>query len=213
MSYSDFTLPELKKRFQLTTDEATDLFADVEEVSVSTLLAELLAENVPLALAIHTEKARSELIVAPLLVELRKVCQRRISLFSGTDFVVDPGQGLTGSADFIISRSTEQLYITAPVVVIVEAKRDSIKDDLGQCIATMVGAQVFNEREQTGITAIYGMVTTGSIWQALRLEAQAIWIDRREHYIEQPGKILAILLKMVGFPAPISSPATALTTK
>jgi hypothetical protein len=38
MSYSDFTLPELKKRFQLTTDEATDLFADVEEVPVSMLL-------------------------------------------------------------------------------------------------------------------------------------------------------------------------------
>src|SRR5438067_1600734 len=125
MSYSDFTLPELKKRFQLATNEATDLFADVEELPASTLLAELLAENVPLALAIHTEKARSELIVAPLLVELRKICQRRISLFSGTEFNVDPGRGLSGNVDFIISRSTEQLYITAPVIVIVEAKRDS----------------------------------------------------------------------------------------
>jgi hypothetical protein len=213
MSYSDFTLPELKKRFQVATNEATDIFADVEELPVSTLLAELLAENLPLALAIHTEKARSELIVAPILVELRKLCQRRISLFSGTDFTVDPGKGLTGSVDFIISRSTEQLYITAPVVVIVEAKRDSIKDGLGQCIASMVGAQVFNDREQTGITAVYGMVTTGSIWQALRLEAQALWIDRREYYIEQPGKILAILLKMVGFAAPISPPAGSLVTK
>jgi hypothetical protein len=201
MSYSDFTLPEVKKRFNLTTDETSDLFAALEEVPVSPLLTQLLAENVPLALAIHTEKARSELIVAPVLVELRKLCKRRISLFSGSDFVVDPKSGLTGTADFIISRSTEQLYITAPVVAIVEAKRDSIKDGLGQCIATMVGARVFNEREKNGIVIIYGMVTTGSIWQALRLEGQTIAIDQREHYLEQPGRILGILLKMVGFPA------------
>jgi hypothetical protein len=213
MSYSNFTLPEVKKCFNLVTDEASDLFAGVEEAPVSKLLTELLAENVPLALAIHTEKARSELMVAPILVELRKLCKRRISLFSGTDFVVDPERGLAGTADFIISRSTEQLYITAPVIAIVEAKRDSIKDGLGQCIATMVGAQLFNQREETGITVVHGMVTTGSIWQALRLEGQKVWIDQREHHIEQPGRILGILLKMIGLPAATSAPAPAIAAK
>jgi hypothetical protein len=213
MSYSDFTLPEVKKHFNLATEEASDLFVAVEQAPVSKFLTELLAENVPLALAIHTEKARSELIVAPILVELRKLCKRRISLFSGTDFVVDPEQGLAGTVDFIISRSTEQLYITAPVVAIVEAKRDSIKDGLGQCVATMVGAQLFNQREETGITSVHGMVTTGSIWQALRLDGQAVWIDQREHYIEQPGRILAILLKMIGLPAATSPAAPAMATK
>ena len=100
MSYSEFNLPEVKKRFHLTTEEASDLFAAVEEIPMSPLLAELLAENIPLALAIHTEKARSELIVAPILVELRKLCKRRISLFSGSDFVVDPKLGLVGYRRF-----------------------------------------------------------------------------------------------------------------
>src|SRR5439155_25767773 len=120
---------------------------------------------------------------------------------------------LAGTAHFIISRSTEQLYITAPVIVIVEAKCDSIKDGLGQCIATMVGAQLFNEREETGIGVIHGMVTTGSIWQALRLEGPKVWIDQREHYIEQPGKLLGILLQMVGFPAPRAAQTTTVATK
>jgi hypothetical protein len=44
---------------------------------------------------------------------------------------------------------------------------------------------------------IHGVVTTGSIWQALRLEGQTIWIDRREYHIEQPGRILGILFHMV----------------
>src|SRR5262249_55046754 len=153
----------VKKTFQLVTEESTDLFSDVPEAPVSALLTELLAENVPLALAIHTEKARSELIVAPMLWEVRKLCDRRISLFSGTEFDVDPERGLTGTCDYLLSRSTEQFYITAPVLTIVEAKRDSIKDGLGQCVAEMVGAQLFNQREETGISVIHGIVTTGSI--------------------------------------------------
>ena len=209
MSYCEFSLPEAKKRFHLVTEETSDFFTGVEEVPVSLLLTELLAENIPLALAIHTQKARSELIVAPVLVELRKLCKRRISLFSGSDFVVDPKLGLVGTVDFIISRSTEQLYITAPVVTLVEAKRDSIKDGLGQCIATMVAAQLFNQRENNEITVVYGVVTTGSIWQALRLEGQTVWIDQREYYIEQTGKILAVLLKMVGVPVATLPPAPA----
>jgi len=46
------------------------------------LLAETLAENIPLALGIDTEKARSEMIVTPILIELRKIFHREISLFS-----------------------------------------------------------------------------------------------------------------------------------
>jgi hypothetical protein len=200
VAYSDFTLPDVKKRFHLITDEATDLFADVPEAPVSARLVELLAENVPLAQAIHTEKARSELIVSPVLVELRRLCNRRISLFSGTEFNVDPEQGLVGNCDFLISRSPEQLFIDVPVVAIVEAKRDNLKEGLAQCIAAMVGAQLFNHREQTGITVVYGMVTTGSLWKGLRLEDRTVAIDLREYHIDQPGKILGILCRMVGCP-------------
>jgi hypothetical protein len=200
MAYSDFTLPEVKKRFHLETDETTELFAAVPEAPVSPRLTELLAENVPLALAIHTEKARSELIVAPMLVELRRLCSRRISLFSGTEFNVDPEQGLAGNCDFLISRSPEQLFIDAPVVAVVEAKRDNLKDGLAQCMAALVGAQLFNQREQTGITVVYGVVTTGSLWKGLRLEQRRVTIDPREYHIDQPGKILGILGRMVGCP-------------
>ena len=41
-------------------DDEHDLFTSVHEVEVSLLLAETLRETTPLALAIHTEKARLE---------------------------------------------------------------------------------------------------------------------------------------------------------
>jgi len=62
MSYRDFTLGEVKKLFNLTTDEGPGIFDIYQEQPPSHLLVETLAENVSLALAINTEKARSEMI-------------------------------------------------------------------------------------------------------------------------------------------------------
>ena len=68
MSYSEFKIEDLKKQFHLKIQEGATLFEAVELVSPSSLLQETLEENIPLALGIDTEKARSQLIVAPVLV-------------------------------------------------------------------------------------------------------------------------------------------------
>jgi len=198
MAYSDFTLQEVAQRFQLVIEEQHNLFAAVPEVVPGDFLRTTLDENVPLALALSTEKARSELIIAPVLVEVRKLARRQISLFSGADFPVDATQGLTGFCDFLISQSREQLFICAPVVAIVEAKNENFKTGIGQCSATMLAAQVFNAREDTGLTTVYGAVTTGNVWKFLRLEGNTLFIDLPEYHIERVGKILGVLLTMVG---------------
>jgi hypothetical protein len=79
MAYSDFGLTEIKTKFNLTLSEQIDLFSDIPEISGSTHLTQTLQDNIPLALAIDTEKARSEMIVAPILIELRKYFQLQIS--------------------------------------------------------------------------------------------------------------------------------------
>ncbi|HEX8203465.1 MAG TPA: hypothetical protein VF590_23515 [Isosphaeraceae bacterium] len=202
MAYRDFTWPKVTKQFQLVIDERRDLFATVPEVAPSEHLRTTLAEYVPLALAISTEKARSELMIAPVLVEVRRIVDRRIGLFSGVDFTVDPAQGLNGVCDFLISRSPEQLFIRAPVVAIVEAKNENVKAGLAQCSAEMIAVQLFNAREETGVTTVYGVVTTGDIWKFLRLEGTTISIDFAVYHIERVGKILGILLHMVGHHQP-----------
>lgn len=197
MAYAQFTLDKVRKMFQLRINDRTDLFSVVEEVKISDFLAQLLDENVPLALAIGTEKARSELIVAPLLVEIRKLLNHQISLFSGIEFNVDPEKGLNGDCDFIMSRSPEQLWIVAPVIAIVEAKKDDIKSGFGQCVAEMVAARLFNEQEGNDISTIYGAVTTGNLWKFLKLENQTVYVDLEEYHLVTVGKILGILLSMI----------------
>jgi len=198
MAYSDFTLEGVCRAFDLDLNEKEDLFEGVAGITVAQLLRAVLDEYVPLATAIHTEKARSEFIVAPILAEVRRLMNHRVSLFSGVDFNVAPAQGLNGTCDFILAASPVQLFLRAPVLTVVEAKNDNIKSGLGQCVAEMVAARIFNEREEVGPETIYGAVTTGTNWRFLKLQSGSVYIDRFEYYLDHLEKILAILLRCVG---------------
>jgi len=69
MSYSDFTLKKVKQELKIKVIEDKDLFCSIKEIQVSDYLLTTLKYNTPLALAIGTEKARSELIIANVLLE------------------------------------------------------------------------------------------------------------------------------------------------
>jgi hypothetical protein len=195
MSYSEFTFQSLRDTLALHLTQDATLFAHIEEVTISAYLQTTLQENVALALNINTEKARSEMIIAPMLIEVRKILHRQISLFSGVEFQVDAALGLNGVCDYIISKSTNQVYVSAPAVMIVEAKNENIKAGLPQCIAAMYAAKLYNEREHNAVDRILGIVTTGSNWKFLTLENTRVLIDYDEYLIDQAGKILAIILQ------------------
>ena len=194
MSYSNFTLDSLRERFHLQISSDKELFSQVEGVDVSHLLKETLRQNYSLAIAIHTEKARSEMIVAPVLIEVRRQLDNQVSLFSGVEFNVDPAQNLKGVCDFLFSLSPQQLVITAPVVTIVEAKNDNLKNGIPQCIAEMEAARVFNFQRNNEVHSIYGVVTTGTLWQFLRLNGLKVEVDTIDYHINDVEKIVGVLL-------------------
>ena len=196
MSYSDYTLKKAKQDLGLSFIEDQDLFFHIPELSVSGYLAATLEYNMPLAMAIGTEKARSELIIANVLIEVRKQLDNRISLFSGAALDVDKDLGLTGLCDFILSKSPEQFYIAAPIIAVVEAKNENIVGGLGQCVAEMYAAALFNQRESSPIPAVYGAVTTGNTWKFLKLAGNTAHIDTQEYHIARSGKIVGILAGM-----------------
>jgi hypothetical protein len=193
MPYSDFSLEKVKRTFELTTSETVDLFGDVPELECSALLTEILRYNAPLAVASNSEKARSEMIISPILIDLRRQLKERINLFSGIEFDVDSERGLNGICDFIISNSSEILFVSAPIITLVEAKKENITAGLGQCVAEMLAARIFNERAGNEVSTIYGVVTTGSIWKFMKLDGSIISIDLTEYYLKDVNKILGIL--------------------
>jgi hypothetical protein len=197
MAYNEFTLPHLKRQFGLTIQEEKDLFRDAPAVATSDLLRQSLEAGVSLALDIATEKARSEFIIAPILLEVRRQLDNRISLFSGTEFTVDPEQGLRGVCDFLLSLSPLQLAIEAPVVAVVEAKNEDMRRGAFQCIAELVAVQRFNRDQGRCVPTVYGAVTTGNNWRFLRLQDTAVTLDQREYYLYEVERIVGILVSMV----------------
>jgi len=197
MSYSDFTLKKVKEAFQLHVIENENLFSEINAIEVSEYLKKTLKYNVPLATAVNTEKARSELIIANVLLELKKICQNQISFFSGINLEADKEKELTGFCDYIISKSSEQFFLDAPIIAVVEAKNENIIKGLGQCIAEMLGSKIFNDKEGNQVMNIYGTVTTGSTWKFLKYTNEEVYIDLEEYHINDIGKIMGILSKMV----------------
>ncbi len=197
MAYSDFTLKRVKSDLNIKIIENEGLFSNIDGIEISQFLETMLKRNIPLALAINTEKARSELIIANILLEVKEQLKNEISFFSGIEFTVDKDRGLSGYCDFILSRSIEQFYLETPVVTIVEAKNENITGGLGQCIAEMYAAAIFNERENNTIACIYGAVTIGDEWKFIKLVGDTAYIDTVKYYANEIQKIVAILVEMV----------------
>lgn len=197
MSYSQFRLEDIETQLGLVIQETQELFDEIEALPISQNLKDVINYNLPLALEIGTEKARSEMILTPILIELRKLFDSQISLFSGREFNVDAEKGLVGFCDFLISQSASQLIIKSPVIILVEAKNDNIQSGLGQCIAEMYAAQIFNQRQGNGNQAIYGSVTTGTNWKFLKLVENVIQIDVREYFLNDLDLILSILKSFI----------------
>ena len=197
MAYSNFTLETVRSEFQLEIVESAGVFSETETVAPRERFTAELEEKVQLAISIGTEKARSELIVTDVLFELREQFDRSISFFSGIDFNVDDDKGLTGVCDFLVSLSPILSFLEAPVIILVEAKKDNLTLGFGQCAAEMLAAQRFNTERGNDIPCLYGATTSGTDWRFLKLEGQKLHIDRSLYSIGQCDKILGILSSMV----------------
>ena len=196
MAFADFTFPQVQQLLGLEVNEA-DLFSPLPAVPLREDFVATLTENAAIALAVNTEKAKSEFIIAPVLLELRRLLEGAVGLFSGVALDVDPGKGLTGVCDFILTKATRQFVLSAPLVTIVEAKNDNLRNGLGQCIAEMYAAALYNQQEGSPMAAVWGVVTTGSAWKFLRLESTTVTLDLKEYYIDNIGKILGVLRHVV----------------
>ena len=191
MPYTDFTLDTVETRFGLVAVPG-DLFPGLMPLPVPEWLRDLLARGQAMA-ALVSEKARSEFLVTPVLLACRDLVPGALSIYSGQRLDVDADQGLTGECDYILALTPPVPRLRAPLVTVLEAKRGDIELGLGQCVAQMVGARLFNERAGSVTGSIFGAVTTGEAWQFIRLEGAAVTLHRERLFIAGVGGILAAL--------------------
>jgi hypothetical protein len=142
MAYANFDFKTAVHRFELSEAREDDLFTPIELIEPSETLRGILDEFAPVALAINTERARREYIISPILMEVKRRSEVEVNVFPGVILTVDEARGLTGSCDYLIARSPKIYYLEAPVVAVVEAKREDLTSGLGQCVAEMVTIQI-----------------------------------------------------------------------
>lgn len=191
MAYTDFTLEAAERAFGFTAQPG-DLFPGLKPLSVPPWLQELLDRGRHAA-ALVSEKARSEFLIVPILLAARDLAPGELAIYSGQRLDVDPERGLVGECDYILARTAPVPRLRAPLVTVLEAKKGDVEAGLGQCAAQMVGARLFNERTGEPPSPVFGCVTTGEVWQFLRLKGATLLIDSFRLFIDNVGGILAAL--------------------
>lgn len=197
MAYNKFTMAQLQREYHLQITEQAALFAHAPPAMISDLLRETLRRKTVLALRSGSEKARSEYIIAPILSEVYEQMQDQVNLFSGVEFDVDEQRGLAGYCDYLFSLPPLQREIQAPVIAIVEAKKENINAGIPQCFAELVAAQIFNTAEERNIDTLYGVVTSGEVWKFLRLQGTSAITDTDDYYLDNVERIVGIILSML----------------
>lgn len=194
MSYSDFTSFDKLIPLGISQIITVEKLVDFEPIAPSAFLTEALKRFAPLAIAINTEKARSEYLIAPILSEI-VTFNPHVSLFSGKNFTADPSLGLNGFVDFLLTGNSDKLAIKAPLVTVIEAKNENINEGLAQCIATMYAAFLVNRRDpKIGDKTVYGSVTTGQVWRFLALTPNLeVAIDLKDRYLTPIDELLGLL--------------------
>jgi hypothetical protein len=198
MAFSDFTYPEVLETLDLQMVNSPNLFAGVPDLSTSPALRATLDVNIPLATTVNTEMARATWLVGPVLSEFWGRYRGRISLYAGVDLHADPDAGLSGFCDFLIGKAVMQPLVVAPIVAVIEMRRDNVESGLGRCIAGMEGALRFNRRQGHPVDTIYGISTTGSAWKFLKLNESFVTYDLEEYAIAQVDRLLGILTYIIG---------------
>lgn len=191
MAYSTFTVQQLTERYAVTARRLAFVPESCAPVAPSAALAGLIDENRRLPL--YSEKARSEFYVAPVLRELWRLFGGRFSLFSGENLDVSAEEGLNGECDFILCAKADAVVVEAPVVCVIEAKRENFELGRDQCAAQLLAAHRLNERTGCNTPTLFGCVTIGTQWQFLRLtDGRLLEIDPAPLFIDDLPRLLGV---------------------
>ncbi|QJD77787.1 hypothetical protein [Spirosoma rhododendri] len=187
--YSQITFQELRHRFGITVENESFL-PPVTPVALPDWLRAYLAINQLSPALAKSEKAVSEMLIAPVLSAVKENNLDKIALFSGEALTL-PGE-LSGICDFIIAANPKAFLPEPPIMVLVEAKRQDLYSGIPQCVGEMLAARSTNERVNIDFDAVYGCVTTGNEWLFLQLNGNRAITDPTILYYPELEKVLGV---------------------
>jgi hypothetical protein len=175
MGYSSFKkIHQVTKKFGLKA-KLTPLFPEiVPQIPSDWLLKSLeIAYKAPAT----TEKAKSERLVSPTLMEVVQAFEFDITLFSGEEININAQDDLAGPCDFFFGLYPLSPYLETPVIAIAEAKDEDLEWGVAQCAAQLYAAHLLNEQDGKKLDVLYGCATDGVEWQFIKFKNNIFYID------------------------------------
>jgi hypothetical protein len=172
MSYGTLkTYEEVALKFEIQLQE--QIFVQEKEINISEEMLGFIQKNMQRRRNYVSESAICETMISPILNLVANV--NDLPVWSSMRFDVDETAGLIGVPDFLIAPASPiGTTFTRPVICVAAAKKENFNEGWAQALSEMIAAQRFNQNE---LMEVFGIVTTGSIWQFAGLKEKILRMD------------------------------------
>lgn len=200
MKFSDFTTQaQIEKILGLQVEEAPFTPADATVVIPPTsALVEFLARASLWRL--RSELVLRETLISPVLTEVYLPFKDRFTFFSGEElkYMPDPAKpvpgesALWGVCDYVVGARPRMSRPEAPLLSVVEAKREDFETGSWQCAAELYACRLTNLRENKHISVYYGAITIGHSWRFIKLEGQILTREWMTYSLKNLPELLGV---------------------
>ena len=139
----------------------------------------------------ENESFFTESFIFPFLREAWKH-HRQLKLWTHRSLMYD--DELCGEPDyFLAALPTDEVIsqlVNKPILAVTEAKKENFTQGWGQCLAAMIACQKINANPEI---AIYGIVSTGLMWEFGKLVGNLLIKDSVTYFINVPDQIFGVL--------------------
>jgi len=184
MPYNNYKkIDEVLGNFEVSYAEQN--FIQISEIEVPTYFASEIELTLREGVYKNSEYALCETLIYPTLREVWKLYKNELLLWSHQPLNYD--ENLCGIPDYMVAKRSPmgKIFLENPFLIIVEAKKDNFEEGWAQCIAEMIAAQKINqrmnERHNLTSTPIFGIVSTGVIWEFAILDENL----GKKHFIKE----------------------------
>ncbi len=195
MAFTDYkNLTILKAKHPQIIVNSENFIPELPEKEVKISLKEDIAFN--LEAYRSNEFYACEALVSPIL---RYVWQnmyfKDINMWTHQGIKYD--DDLVGVPDFMFTHLDQKQYeiLSYPIITTVEAKADNFVEGWAQCIAQMLACQKLNTKPNV---IIYGIVTTGKVWEFGKLEGNICIKNTNVCSIDELPKLVSIISYLLG---------------
>lgn len=141
-----------------------------------------------------------ETLISPVLTDIYWAYKDKLTIFSWAELQYEPQNdqkiagevALKGVCDYLVGGKPYMNRPKAPILCVVEAKKENFDTGTYQCAAELYAARLTNLRADLAYPFYFGAVSTGRDWTFIKLEGDILTRDKHFYSIENLPRLLGV---------------------